>query len=219
MKSENGLKMDVFSPRYIVGVDEAGRGPLAGPVAVGAVVVSHDFDWALLPGVDDSKRVPAVERLRIYGEAKALKASGVLDYAVSLVAPSVIDRAGIVRAVARGISRSLSKLALDPTLVEVRLDGLLRAPRAYGFQRTIVGGDGLEKVIGLASIMAKVTRDRFMERVARRYPHYGFDAHKGYGTPEHRKAILEHDLCPLHRRSYCTRFTVQNGLVEILDEV
>ncbi len=196
---------------WIVGVDEAGRGPLAGPVAVGVAVVPRGFNWKLIPGVGDSKQVLPRNRSAIFHRARALKRDGGLNYAVALVSASVIDRAGITAAVARGIARCLWKLDLNPATVEVRLDGLLRAPVEFRNQKTIVGGDAKEKVIGLASILAKVTRDRHMEHLAKKYPGYGFEVHRGYGTLAHRKAIKKYGLSPVHRKTFCTKSLARTG--------
>ena len=205
-------------PKLIIGVDEAGRGPLAGPVAVGVVLVPLAFPWQrLLPGVDDSKRLTARARMKIFQLAKELKNDGQLDYKVSLCGAKTIDRLGINRAVSLALSRALARLhhtkrpggfrAEDLFSASVRLDGGLRAPSAYLEQQTIIGGDRLEPAISLASIMAKVTRDQYMVNLAlnKAYQPYDFARHKGYGTLAHRRAILERGLSPEHRRSYCRR--------------
>jgi ribonuclease HII len=192
--------------RHIAGVDEAGRGPLAGPVAVGVALVPVDFDWKLIPGVNDSKQVSERERERIVKIARALKGAGVIDFHVTLISHKTIDRINISRAVEKGIATCFKKLSLDPQTTEVKLDGLLKAPHEYTFQETIVKGDAKEKVIGLASILAKVTRDTHMVRIARDYPEYGFEIHKGYGTKRHQRAIEVHGLSEVHRRTFTTRF-------------
>lgn len=192
--------------KYVIGVDEAGRGPLAGPVAVGMVVVPVDFDWGLLPGVGDSKKVSAENREAIFRHTRALARAGMLAYAVSLVGAKTIDRIGITKAVALGITRCFQKLTPDPLHTKVLLDGLLHAPEEYLYQETIIKGDAKEKVIGLASICAKVVRDTHMVRVARDHPAYSFDIHKGYGTKVHIDAILTHGLAKIHRRSFTKRF-------------
>ena len=191
---------------HIAGVDEAGRGPLAGPVAVGMVVVPVDFDWGLLPRVGDSKKVSAENREAIFCRARALSRAGQLSYAVSLVGSSTIDRIGITKAVALGIKRTFQKLSPDPLYTKVLLDGLLHAPEEFLEQQTIIKGDAKEKVIGLASICAKVTRDTHMVRVARDHPLYHFDIHKGYGTKKHIEAIRTYGLSPIHRKSFTKRF-------------
>ena len=194
-----------------MGIDEAGRGPLAGPVAVGVVCVPFDFDWSLIPGVGDSKKVSAKNREAVFRRAHTLKKSDQLRFAVVLVGPTVIDRNGITHAVMQGIIKGLLKLKLNPDEVEVRLDGLLKAPPEYRAQTTIIKGDQKEKVIGLASILAKVTRDAYMVRIARDFPEYAFDEHKGYGTKLHREAILVHGLSSAHRRSFTKRYWQQRG--------
>lgn len=190
----------------IIGIDEAGRGPLAGPVAVGAVCVPKDFDWALIPGVADSKVVSAKNREAIFRRAQQLKKQGILNFTVSQVPAITIDKIGITRAVQQGIDSCLKKLNQKPNTTMVLLDGLLKAPSEYIHQETIIQGDAKEKVIGLASICAKVTRDRALVRVAHHYPNYHFDIHKGYGTKAHIEAITTYGLCPLHRRSFTRRF-------------
>lgn len=194
------MKRKIF---FEIGVDEAGRGPLAGPVAVGVVVVPVGFDWSLIPGVGDSKQISEKNRETIFGCAQALKKERKLDYAVSLVSASVIDRVGISEAVRRGIGRGLKRLKVHPRVATVKLDGLLKAPEEYLQQETIIKGDSKEKVIGLASILAKVTRDRHMVRVAKQYPAYGFDIHKGYGTKQHLAHIRAHGLTKQHRVYFC----------------
>lgn len=191
---------------HIVGVDEAGRGPLAGPVAVGIACIPRDFDWNTIPGVGDSKKVSVKNREAIFLRAKRLKKQGILNFVVVQIPASTIDRIGITKAVSLGIARGLARLDMNPKFVDVRLDGLLHAPEEYIHQETIIKGDAKEKVIGLASICAKVTRDRTMVRLARTYPKYGFDVHKGYGTVKHRDAIKKYGLSIIHRRSFTRRF-------------
>lgn len=189
---------------FCVGIDEAGRGPLAGPVAVGAAMVPVDFDWKVLPGVTDSKQVSAKKRAVIFGCAKKLRNEGRLDFAVSLVSARQIDKLGIVPAIALAMHRAISRLNLDPRNIHVKLDGGLKAPEQF-VQETIIKGDQKEKVIGLASICAKETRDAYMRQIAAKpqFAAYDFAAHKGYGTAAHRAAIKKHGLCVEHRQSFC----------------
>lgn len=191
---------------YIAGVDEAGRGPLAGPVAVGVAVVPQGFDWRQVPGVGDSKKVSPENRAAIFRRARTLRSIGALDFHVALISHTVIDRIGITRAVERGIAQCFKKLALNPAATSVRLDGLLKAPIDFKQQKTIIKGDAKEKIIGLASICAKVTRDTYMVRAAQKYSKYGFEIHKGYGTVSHRTALQKHGLSAIHRRSFCKKF-------------
>ena len=190
--------------RVVVGIDEAGRGPLAGPVAVGVAVVETDFDWGLLPGVTDSKKLSPKKRAVIFTEAKALQKSGKLDFAVSLVSAKVIDEKGIVPAIRLAMDRALTRLQIDPAKAIVKLDGGLKAPDIYE-QETIIKGDQKEQVIGLASICAKETRDAYMVRIADQpqFAPYDFATHKGYGTKKHREAIKENGPSREHRSSYC----------------
>lgn len=189
--------------KYLVGVDEAGRGPLAGPVAVGVAMVPADFDWKLLPGVGDSKKLKPKDREAVYQLASRLKQAGVIDFRVSQTSAAMIDRRGIVPAIKKAMNRCLMGLKLEPGICHILLDGGLKAPPAYPSQETIIKGDSKELVIGLASIVAKVTRDRHMTMLARKYPAYGFEAHKGYGTRLHLELIKEHGISAIHRVSFC----------------
>lgn len=186
----------------MLGIDEVGRGPLAGPVGIGVVKVSRDFDWALIPGVGDSKVIKPEQREALFRRATALRANGVLDFKIQLISASYIDTHGIVSALNKGISQALKSLNLIPEECFIKLDGGLRAPKEFS-QETIIKGDALEPVIGLASILAKVTRDRHMVQLHKKYPEYEFLQHKGYGTKLHRARIKEIGLTPIHRVSYC----------------
>ncbi len=188
---------------FIIGVDEAGRGALAGPVSVGVALVPRDFDWALIPGVRDSKQLSEKKREEIFLRARTLQKEGVLEYAVALVSAAIIDQRGITTAVRIGIARALKKLSHNIDDVEVRLDGLLHAPKEYIRQQTIIRGDQTEPAISLASIMAKVTRDRHMVALAKKYPAYALEVHKGYGTLVHRESIQRDGISDIHRRYFC----------------
>ena len=183
-----------------VGVDEAGRGPLAGPVAVGVVYVPPDVDIRTIRGIKDSKQMTERERAVVY---ERIAFSGV-RYAVAMVGASYIDRHGIQQAIRVALARAMRKLSI-PSHTNILLDGGLRAPESYVNQKTIIKGDARELAIGAASIMAKVTRDRYMKKQHVLFPVYGFDVQKGYGTVRHRAAIREYGLSPLHRRSFCSR--------------
>lgn len=190
--------------RIVVGVDEAGRGPLAGPVAVGVVAVPANFDWDQLPGVTDSKQLSPEKRAFLFAAAKRLRKAGRVDFAVSLVSAKVIDRVGIVAAIQMAMERCLARLELNPESTHIRLDGGLKAPAIY-HQETIIKGDQKERVIGLASICAKETRDAYMVRKSAlpTFAPYDFAKHKGYGTKAHRTAIKQHGLSAEHRESFC----------------
>jgi ribonuclease HII len=208
-------------PKFIIGVDEVGRGPLAGPVAVGVACVPTEFDWTQLPGVTDSKQLSENKREAIFAMAKKLQQAGKLRYEVAMVSAKVIDQIGIVTAINLAMSRALNRLeqgwqnspfewTILPDECVVRLDGGLRAPVRYEQQETINKGDLNVPEIGLASIVAKVTRDRYMTRLAARaaYTPYDFAAHKGYGTKAHRSAIFQYGLSDQHRTSFCRQLRV-----------
>lgn len=188
--------------RVIVGIDEAGRGPLAGPVSVGVVMVPVHFDWVLLEGVRDSKQMTELGREIWFEKLHILEQHG-LRYVVQFSSAQFIDTHGITFAIQNAIVRALHMLDAVPKKSQVLLDGALRAPKKFLDQTTIVKGDETEPLISLASIAAKVKRDRLMRRLALKYPEYGFEVHKGYGTKAHYKALTMHGLCDIHRRSFC----------------
>lgn len=186
----------------MLGVDEAGRGPLAGPVAVGAVRAAEGFDVAReFPGIADSKQLTSTKRAALFALLEMRAKRGDLRFVVEFESAETIDRDGIVPAVYAALTRALRVLAPDVADVFVRLDGALRAPREYR-QETIVKGDERVPLISLASVAAKVARDRLMEEYARTYSAYGFDRHKGYGTAAHYRALAAHGPCVIHRRSF-----------------
>lgn len=196
--------------KWLIGIDEVGRGPLAGPVGVGVVLIPVDFDWKLLDGVRDSKKMTAKNREAIFRRTITLKQNHFLNYEVVLVGAKVIDKIGIVPAINQAMTIALDKIAINtpkfnPHDVTVKLDGGLKAPKEYINQETIIKGDDKELVISLASIMAKVTRDKYMEEIAEKpdFSVYNFQKHKGYGTKVHREAILEHGLSKEHRKTFC----------------
>lgn len=189
--------------RYSIGIDEAGRGPLAGPVAVGIIMAPKNFDITkAFPCVADSKKLSEKKREEIFVLLKQkCKRMSSLRYIVVFASAKIIDKRGISYAVQHSIYKGIRILAPDPTECHVVLDGLLKAPPEYS-QQTIIRGDASEPIISLASIAAKVTRDRLLCRLAKKYPGYGFEKHKGYGTAAHYAAIERYGLCALHRRSF-----------------
>lgn len=196
--------------RYIIGIDEVGRGPLAGPLCVGACAVSgrlYRRVRGLLSGVKDCKKLSPRAREEWFARIRSLAEDGELSYATAFVGEQSIDRRGISWAIRRAIRRTLGKLGIAPRRARVILDGGLRAPAEYSVQETIIGGDEREPLIATASIVAKVRRDRRMTRLARRYPAYGFEIHKGYGTAMHFSAIRRFGLCDIHRRSFVKEFS------------
>ncbi|MFO7816457.1 MAG: ribonuclease HII [Thermodesulfobacteriota bacterium] len=176
----------------VAGVDEAGRGCLAGPVMAAAVILPPGF---YLPELTDSKKISPTkrERLKVKIQAQALA------WAVGLSWPGEIDRINILQASLLAMYRAVSKMKFRPELVLV--DGNQKIPIDLR-QETIVGGDASEPCISAASIIAKVCRDRLMLALNRRYPGYGLDRHKGYGTQEHRDFILLKGPSPMHRMSF-----------------
>jgi ribonuclease HII len=177
----------------VAGVDEAGRGPLAGPVVAAAVVLPDSFH---LDGLTDSKKVGAAEREKFYA---ALTTTPSILWAVAEAAVGEIDRLNILRATHLAMARALAALPRRPQ--HALVDGL----PVHGLpveHTALVGGDGLSLSIAAASIIAKVTRDRRMVELDDRYPQYGFARHKGYGVREHLEALRHHGPCPVHRRSF-----------------
>ena len=187
---------------YLVGIDEAGHGPLAGPVAVGVARVTEGYDvLKAFPGLNDSKKLTEKKREHLYGILlKEVKARNVL-VRVSLSGESLIDEKGIAYAVRSALNRGLEALLPEPEQGIVYLDGSLHAPKEYQ-QETIIGGDGKVPVIMLAALAAKVTRDRLMVKLALEHPEYGFEKHKGYGTKAHMEALREHGLSSVHRTTF-----------------
>jgi ribonuclease HII len=192
---------------YIVGIDEAGRGPLAGPVSVGAVRLPEGFNKKFFKGIKDSKQLTAEERELWYSLALEAKKRRELDFAVSLVSEKVIDRHGIAYAIRLGLKRSLAKLGSTPH-DRVFLDGALKAPAAFPHQLTVVRGDEKIPVVSLASICAKVTRDRKMVRLAKKFPQFSFEVNKGYGTRLHLSALAKHGMTAIHRQSFLKNLTL-----------
>jgi ribonuclease HII len=190
--------------KFVLGVDEAGRGPLAGPVSVGVVMVPEAMLPKLrdmFPGVNDSKKLTEAARERIYLLIEqAAKDDPDFSFCVQFASADSIDTKGIVPSVLACVARGVDALATDRD-VRILLDGALRAPIQYA-QETVIRGDSIHPIISLASIAAKVERDRLMKKLALEYPEYGFEKHKGYGTAHHYKMLEKHGPCVMHRRSF-----------------
>ncbi|HWB33705.1 MAG TPA: ribonuclease HII [Candidatus Paceibacterota bacterium] len=189
--------------QFLVGIDEAGRGPLAGPVAVGVVAAPSSFNMTLLDGVRDSKQMTDLGREIWFEKLRVLEEEEGLRWSVAFSSALYIDTYGIVPAIKRALAQALRALELDPSRTRVLLDGSLKAPKHFVDQETIIGGDDTEPIISLASVAAKVRRDRLMRRLALRYPEYQFEVHKGYGTKLHREAIIKYGLSDVHRATFC----------------
>ncbi len=187
--------------RYTVGIDEAGRGPLAGPVSVGLVKIPTGFNKKFFKGIKDSKQLTLEERELWFSLATEAKKRGELDFKVALVSEKVIDKHGISYALKLGIKRCLSRLKATPE-DQIFLDGSLKAPTEFKHQLTVVKGDEKIPVISLASICAKVIRDRKMVRLSKKFPKFDFHIHKGYGTRMHLSAIRKYGSTELHRLSF-----------------
>ena len=178
--------------RFVAGVDEAGRGPLAGPVVAAAVILP---EGCFIPGVDDSKKLTAAKREALYDVILA----SALAAGTGVIGHEEIDRINILQATYRAMHQALAALSITPG--HVLVDGNRFAGTGIPFT-TIVDGDALSHSIAAASIIAKVTRDRLLCDYDRLYPAYGFARHKGYGTAQHRAAIVAHGPCPIHRRTF-----------------
>ena len=187
----------------IAGIDEAGRGPLAGPVVVACVVMPRD---SMIEGVNDSKKVSEKKREKLYEEIT----NEALGYGVGIISQEEIDKINILNATKEGLTLAIKNLEKDlqeknrafqkPEIILV--DALTKIDTDHIPYRSIIKGDSKSYSIAAASIIAKVTRDRIMREWDEVYPVYGFEKHKGYGTAAHIAAIKEYGLCPLHRRSF-----------------
>ena len=192
---ENELRKKGF--QYICGIDEAGRGPLAGPVVIASVIMPED---SMIEGVNDSKKISEKKREKIYDQIL----EEAISYGVAIIGQDEIDEINILNATKKGLTVSLQELSQRPDLILVdALNGIDTLGIPYD---SIIKGDAKCYSIAAASIIAKVTRDRIMREWDKVYPEYGFEKHKGYGTSAHIAAIKEHGLCPIHRRSFTKNF-------------
>ena len=180
----------------ICGVDEAGRGPLAGPVCAAAVILPPNID---IPGLDDSKKLTDKRRRELVPLIK----EQAVAYGIAFADHSEIDEINILQATFLAMERAISQLSVKPDFALI--DG--NRQKDFGLPvQTVVHGDSLSASIAAASVLAKVTRDDFMLEMAEQYPQYGFDVHKGYGTKVHYKALTEYGPCPIHRMSFLKKF-------------
>lgn len=183
--------------QYLCGIDEAGRGPLAGPVVVAAVIMPKD---SKLEGVNDSKKVSEKKREMLYEQIK----EEAISYSVAIVDEKEIDQVNILNATKEGLTTAIRGLKVKPERIIVdALTGIDTCGIPYD---SIIKGDAKCYSIAAASILAKVTRDRIMRKMDEVYPEYGFEKHKGYGTAAHIAAIKEYGLCPIHRKSFTKNF-------------
>ena len=178
--------------RIICGVDEAGRGPLAGPVCAAAVILPEGL---VIDGLDDSKKLSDKRRRELFPIIKA----SAISYGIAFVDEKEIDQINILQATFLAMERAMGQLTIKPELALI--DG--NRTKDFGVQtETIVRGDSRCASIAAASVLAKVTRDNYMMEMAQKYPLYGFDVHKGYGTKAHCKAILDYGPCEIHRETF-----------------
>lgn len=199
---------DLKQYKIVVGVDEVGRGPLAGPVAIGVCAIPfskiiHLKEIGFFNGVKDSKKLSDKKREEWLSKIKFFKSEGYLDYCVSFASNKMIDKFGIVYSIKSALKDALKKIKINPENSIILLDGGLKAPKEFKNQKTIIKGDEKEPIISLASIAAKVARDKKMIKYSKKFPRYGFEIHKGYGTLLHRQNIKKYGLSELHRKSFC----------------
>ena len=177
---------------YLAGVDEAGRGPLAGPVFAAAVILADDV---IIEGINDSKKLSEKKREILYDEI----CEKAISYCVASVDEKEIDDINILQATFKAMRNAVSGLSVTPDYVLI--DGN-KSPSTSFAEETVVKGDSKSMSIAAASILAKVSRDRYITEIADKYPGYGFEKHKGYGTKAHYEAIVKLGICPIHRKTF-----------------
>ena len=193
------IEKDLYSKGFknICGIDEAGRGPLAGPVVVAGVIMPQD---SMIEGINDSKKVTEKRREKLYDVIR----EEAISYSIAVIDHHVIDDINILNATKQGVTEVVDGLDVKPDLIIV--DALTHINTRGIPYEPIIKGDAKCYNIAAASILAKVTRDRIMRQWDEVYPQYGFISHKGYGTAKHIAAIKEYGLCPIHRRSFTKKF-------------
>ena len=183
--------------KYIAGIDEAGRGPLAGPVVVACVILPEN---SMIEGVNDSKKLSEAKREKLYD----IITQEAISYGVGIIYQDEIDDINILQATKKGVTEAIKQMKTKPNIIMVdALNGIDTMGIPY---KSIIKGDAKCYSIAAASIIAKVTRDRIMREWDKVYPEYGFASHKGYGTAKHIAAIKEFGLCQIHRRSFISKF-------------
>ena len=191
---ENGLYTQGITA--IAGVDEAGRGPLAGPVCAAAVILPENLE---IPGLNDSKKLTDKKRRELFPIIK----EQAIAYGIAFASEQEIDEINILQATFLAMERALVQLQVKPGIALI--DG--NREKDFGLPvKTVVKGDSLSANIAAASVLAKVTRDLYMEQLAEKYPQYGFEIHKGYGTKAHYAALTQHGACEVHRQSFLKKF-------------
>lgn len=204
--------------KFIVGIDEVGRGPLAGPVTVGVVLCSENIykilkrNKKLPPLGKDSKKLKEKDREKYVKVLEELKKQGKISFSINHISNTVIDSKGISFAIKRAIQNGFKKLKIKPKDTLVLLDGGLKAHADFK-QKTIIKGDEKERVIAWASILAKVSRDKLMVKIGEKFPEYGLEVHKGYGTAKHRETIQKFGVSRVHRLSFCKSIDFSGEIV------
>ncbi len=196
--------------KYIVGIDEVGRGPLAGPVMVGAVYTDSTNTRLLnrkLSGIRDSKLLSAAKRLYWYEVLRNMEKDKLIYICIKKAEPKSIDKEGIQKIIFKLIDRILTSIRADPTSSKILLDGSLRAPPKFLEQKTIIRGDQKIKIISAASVVAKVERDRVMVNYSKKHSKYHLEYNKGYGTKMHIQSIKKYGISVLHRKSFTDHLT------------
>lgn len=197
LKADEQKIYETENIKYIAGIDEAGRGPLAGPVVVGVVIMPKD---SMIEGVNDSKKVSEKKREKLYDEIT----KEAIAWGVGIIDQKEIDEINILNATKKAVTTAIASLKVRPDLILV--DALTNIDTLGVPYKSIIKGDAKEYSIAAASIIAKVTRDRIMREWDEIYPEYGFSKHKGYGTANHIKVIKEIGPCILHRKSFIKNF-------------
>ncbi len=192
---------------FVIGIDEVGRGPLAGPVSVCVLSMSfHNYEkFKKMEGREklrDSKKLSEKKRNEWFEKIENWRKKGFLNYSYQTMNAAEIDKLGISVAIKKCVENGLGELETD-SCAKILLDGSLIAPPKFKNQTTIIRGDEKEPIISLASIVAKVTRDNYMKTLAEKFPNFGLEIHKGYGTLSHRQAIKKYGLSDVHRKSFC----------------
>lgn len=198
------MYMNHLIKEYVVGIDEVGRGPLAGPVMVAACLFANtDYQEIsnFLEGITDSKKLSEKKRNQYYEHIESLIQKEKIHIGLGSSTAEIIDTKGIQYALRVALEEALAQLPVESENIYVYLDGGLHAPAVYA-QETVIKGDEKIFAISIASVYAKVFRDRYMEEYGKKHPQYGFEKHKGYGTKLHKEAIQKYGVCDIHRTTW-----------------
>lgn len=197
-ETEKNLKAQGY--KFIAGVDEAGRGPLAGPVYAAAVILP---EGARLDGINDSKKLSEKKREALFDEITKIA----ISYSIASMDEKIIDQVNILNATHMAMCQAVDNLSIHADYVIIDGNSIKGMEKPH---ETLVKGDAKSISIAAASILAKVSRDRYIKEMGEKYPEYGFEKHKGYGTKAHTDAILEHGVCPIHRKTFLKKLLGEN---------